>query len=59
MKYRINRSADDPTQFQLVLEATTQEEDEVFRSLYPSGGIIALGETTKGKAELVLGPARE
>ena len=55
MRYSIKRSADDPTQFQLVLEGQNDEEDEALHSLYMGGSIIALGETSKGHAELVLG----
>jgi len=55
MRYSIKRSADDPTQFQLVLEAQNNEEDEVLHSLYLGGSIIALGQTRKEHYELVLG----
>ena len=55
MRYSIKRSAGDPTKFQLVLEAQNNEEDEALRSLYLGGSIIALGETRKERAELVLG----
>lgn len=55
MRYSIKRSADDPTRFQLVLEAENNEEDEALRSLSLTGRILALGETNRGRAELVLG----
>lgn len=57
VRYTIKRSADDPTQFQLVLEAQNREEDEVLHSLYHGGSIIALGQTSKEHYELVLGTA--
>ena len=55
MRYRINRSADDPAKFQLVLEAQNAEEDVVLESLYLEGSIIAMGYTSKEHRELVLG----
>jgi hypothetical protein len=55
MRYSIKRSADDPTHFQLVLEAQNNEEDDILRSLSLTGSILALGETKRGRAELVLG----
>ena len=55
MRYTIKRSPDAPTHFHLVLEAQNAEEDEALRSLYLGGSIIALGETDKGKAQLILG----
>lgn len=55
MRYMIKRSSNDPTKFQLVLTAENNEEDEVLRELAHTGSIIALGETNRGKAELVLG----
>ena len=54
MRYTIKRSSNDPTRFQLVLTAENNEEDEVLRSLAHTGSIISLGETKRGKAELVL-----
>lgn len=60
MKYSTKRSADG-TQVQLVLEAQSNEEDEILRLIYHNGGIMALGETNRGRVELILGnmpPAR-
>lgn len=53
MRYSINWSAD-RTSFHLVLEAQNDEEDEILRDLYFAGSFLALGETGKGRAELVL-----
>lgn len=59
MKYSIKRSADDPSQLQLVLEARNAEEDEVLYLLYLRGSIVALGQTRKEHYELVLGTTPE
>ena len=59
MRYSIKRSANDPAQFQLVLNAENNEEDEALRSLYLGGSIIALGETRKEMAQLILGTTPE
>lgn len=59
MRYRINRSADDPSQFQLVLEAQNAEEDEALESLYLGGSIISMGYTSKEHRELILGTTPE
>lgn len=53
MKSTVKRSADSTT-FQLVLEAQNDQEDEDLRDLYLQGSILALGETSRGRAELVL-----
>lgn len=53
MRSTVKRSADGDT-FQLVLEAQNDEEDEDLRDLYLQGSIQALGETSQGRAQLVL-----
>jgi len=58
MRYTVKRSPDGSGQLQLILEAENKEEDEILESLYHGGSIIALGETKKGHAELVLGTSQ-